>query len=131
MSVRRSRAVRVYTYPADPALAAAGRLEVVRVWEYRSCCYRAELGQAVFVRFASDGGYETLATCPDQGHATTPGYGLLLHSRIDGISDQALTYRDASRPHGMLVRAAAEAIRLALRDIQPIYVSCQRRSGRG
>ncbi len=131
MHVRKGIAVRVYTYPVDPAAAAAGRLELVRVWTYRTCCHVANAGRAVFVRVASDGGYEPVPDFPPRAMATTPAFGLLLHGAIDGISTQAVTYRDAARPRGALARAAAEVIRQALHDAQPTHVSCQRRSGRG
>ena len=128
---RPQHSVRVYTYPADPAQLAAGRLELVRIYHYDTCKYFARHDRGCFVRVPDDGPFVRLPGRLPRTVAIQRGYGLLRYERIDGISEEAIACRIMDDTHSYAYRAAAEGIRLALRDIQPVYVSCQRRSGRG
>ncbi len=127
---RPQHSVRVFTYPVDPTDAAAGRLELVRVWHYDTCWYYVRHGRAVFVRLDARG-YAPLPGRLPRTTAILPAYGVLLTARIDGITDEAIARRNADDAGSYVHRAIAQGIRQALRDAQPVHVSSQRRSGRG
>jgi len=128
---RPQHSVRVYTYPADPVLADAGQLELVRIYHYDTCKYYVRHERGCFVRVPDDGPFVRLPGRLPRTVAIQHGYGMLRYERIDGISPEAIARRNVDDSRSYLYRAAAEGIRQALRDIQPVHVSSQRRSGRG
>jgi len=81
-------------WPRLPWYRAAGRLELVRVRHYDTCCYHVRHGRAVFVRIA-DRGYTPLPGRLSRTAAMLPAHGVLLTQRIDGITDGAIARRNA------------------------------------
>ena len=129
--------VRVYAYSFDLDTAAAGRVELVRIWNYTTCKYFFRHHRAVFVRVDADG-YTELPGRLSREQAIRDGYGLLVRFRLDGISPDAYARQLADRAReasSHTCRAAAEAIRLAARAALPGADSChtsgRRRWGQG
>ena len=130
--------VRVYAYSFDLDTAAAGRVELARIWNYTTCKYFVRHGRAVFVRADAAGRYTELPGHLPREQAIRYGFGLLTRFRLEGIAPDAYAQRLVDRAreaHSHTCRAAAEAIRQAVRNALPGVTSCstsgRRRWGQG